>query len=157
ARAADNDSPDSTIPGWHQKNGVWQPDEPFVAGQQRATGLQAAFPPMRSLEKNPMTPEKVALGKLLFFDPILSGQNNISCAHCHHPDHGFADGRKLSMGFGGTGVGPTRSGGHVLGRSAPSLWNSAYHKWQFWDGRADDLEAQAGGPITNEHEMGEKP
>ncbi len=104
-----------------------------------------------------MTPEKVALGKLLFFDPIVSGENTISCAHCHHPDHGLADGRKLSMGFGGTGVGPDRSGGHVLGRSAPSLWNAAYYKWQFWDGRADDLEAQAAGPITNEHEMGEKP
>ena len=39
----------------------------------------------------------------------------------------------------------------------PALWNAAYHKWQFWDGRADDLEAQAAGPITNEHEMGEKP
>ena len=43
------------------------------------------------------------------------------------------------------------------GRSAPSLWNAAYHKWQFWDGRADDLETQAAGPITNENEMGEKP
>ncbi len=112
---------------------------------------------MRSLGTNPMTPEKVALGKLLFFDPIVSGENTISCAHCHHPDHGLADGRKLSMGFGGTGVGPKRTGGDVLGRSAPSLWNSAYYKWQFWDGRADDLEAQAAGPITNEHEMGEKP
>lgn len=145
------------IPGWLNRGGQWVPDEPYVAGQPRATGLQAPFPPMRSLDSNPMTPEKVALGKLLFFDPILSGQNNMSCAHCHHPDHGFSDGRKLSMGYGGSGVGPDRSGGHVLGRSAPTLWNAAYHKWQFWDGRADDLEAQAKGPITNEHEMGEKP
>ena len=94
------------IPGWVIRGGNWQPNEPYVAGQPRATGLQAAFPPMRSLDKNPMTPEKVELGKLLFFDPILSGQNTISCAHCHHPDFGFSDGRKLSMGFGGTGVGP---------------------------------------------------
>ncbi len=104
-----------------------------------------------------MAPAKVELGKLLFFDPILSGRNDISCAHCHHPDYGFTDGRKLSMGFGGSGVGPARSGGDVLGRGAPSLWNAAYNKWQFWDGRAADLEAQAAGPITNEHEMGEKP
>jgi parallel beta-helix repeat protein len=145
------------IPGWVQQGGIWRPAEPYVAGQPRATGLQVPFPPMRSLEDNPMTPEKVALGKLLFFDPIVSGENTISCAHCHHPDHGFADGRKLSMGFGGKGVGPERSGGHVLGRSAPSLWNAAYAKWQFWDGRADDLETQAAGPITNEHEMGEDP
>ncbi len=146
-----------SISGWLLRSGVWVPDEPYVAGQPRATGLQAPFPPMRSLDKNPMTPEKVALGKLLFFDPIVSGQNNMSCAHCHHPDHGFADGRKLSMGYGGTGIGPDRTGGHELGRHAPTLWNAAYHKWQFWDGRADDLEEQAKGPITNEHEMGEKP
>ncbi len=145
------------VPGWVERDGQWFPLEPFVAGQPRATGLQLPFPPMRSLDTNPMTPEKVALGKLLFFDPIVSGENTISCAHCHHPDHGLADGRKLSMGFGGTGVGPDRTGGDVLGRSAPSLWNAAYYKWQFWDGRADDLEAQAAGPITNEHEMGEKP
>jgi parallel beta-helix repeat protein len=146
-----------SVLGWRMRDGAWAPDEPFVAGQPRATGLQAPFPQMRSLEKNPMTPEKVELGKLLFFDPILSGADTISCAHCHHPDHGFADGRKLSMGFNGLGVGPERNGGHVLGRSAPSIWNAAYHKWQFWDGRADDLEAQAAGPITNEHEMGENP
>ncbi|MBI2824738.1 MAG: right-handed parallel beta-helix repeat-containing protein [Planctomycetia bacterium] len=145
------------ISGWVERDGRWVPAEPFVAGQQRATGLQAPFPPMRSIDKNPMTPEKVELGKLLFFDPILSGENTISCAHCHHPDYGFADGRKLSMGFGGKGVGPERSGGDQLGRAAPALWNAAYNKWQFWDGRADDLEAQAAGPVTNEHEMGEKP
>ena len=145
------------IPGWIERDGQWICDEPYVAGQPRATGLQAPYPAMRSLDKNPMTPAKVELGKLLFFDPILSGQNTMSCAHCHHPDYGFADGRKLSMGFGGSGVGPERSGGDVLGRGAPSLWNAAYQKWQFWDGRADDLEAQAAGPITNEHEMGEKP
>jgi cytochrome c peroxidase len=145
------------VPGWLQQNGAWRPAEPYVAGNPRATGLQSPFPAMRSLDKNPMTPEKVALGKLLFFDPILSGANTISCAHCHHPDHGFSDGRKLSMGFGGTGVGPERRDGDILARGSPSLWNAAYNKWQFWDGRADDLEAQAAGPITNEHEMGEKP
>lgn len=144
------------IPGWLEANGTWQPAEPYLAGQPRATGLQSPFPPMRSLDTNPMTPQKVELGKLLFFDPILSGQNSISCAHCHHPDHGFSDGRKLSMGFKGTGVGPARSGGDVLARGAPSLWNAAYNKWQFWDGRANDLEAQAAGPMTNEHEMGEQ-
>ncbi len=157
AAVADPADATASIPGWQEKNGIWVPDEPYVAGQPRATGLQAPFPVMRSLDKNPMTPAKVELGKLLFFDPLLSGENTISCAHCHHPDHGFADGRKLSMGYGGQGIGPNRSGGHELGRSAPSLWNSAYHKWQFWDGRADDLEEQAAGPITNEHEMGEKP
>jgi len=146
-----------TITGWIYRGGAYLADEPLAAGQPRATGLQSLFPPMRSLGANPMTPEKVELGKLLFFDPVLSGKNDTSCAHCHHPDHGFTDGRKLSMGFGGRGVGPQRTGGDVLGRGAPSLWNAAYSKWQFWDGRAEDLETQAAGPITNEHEMGEKP
>ncbi len=155
SQAAEPDA--EAIPGWVERDGQWAPLEPYVAGQPRATGLQAPFPPMRSLDKNPMTPKKVALGRLLFFDPILSGENTISCAHCHHPDHGLADGRALSMGFGGGGIGPERTGGDVLGRSAPSLWNAAYQKWQFWDGRADDLEAQAAGPITNEHEMGQDP
>lgn len=145
------------IPGWALRQGTWQPLEPYVAGQPRATGLQSPFPQMRSLDTNPMNPDKVALGKLLFFDPIASGENTISCAHCHHPDHGLADGRKLSMGFSGVGIGPERTGGHELGRHAPTLWNAAYQKWQFWDGRAEDLEQQAAGPITNEHEMGEKP
>ncbi len=108
------------IPGWVERNGDWFPLEPFVAGQPRATGLQAPFPAMRSLDTNPMSAEKVALGKLLFFDPIVSGDNLTSCAHCHHPDHGFADGRKLSMGFGGQGVGPERSGGDVLGAAPPA-------------------------------------
>ncbi len=155
-RAEDEAAP-ASISGWRSQGDIWQPAEPYVEGQRRATSLQLPFPKMPSLDKNPMTPEKVALGKLLFFDPIVSGENTISCAHCHHPDFGFADGRKLSMGFGGKGVGPERSGGDVLGRSAPSLWNAAYYKWQFWDGRADDLEEQAAGPITNEHEMGETP
>ena len=151
------DAAPAEIPGWALRQGTWQPLEPYVAGQPRATGLQSPFPQMRSLDSNPMTPDKVALGKLLFFDPIASGENTISCAHCHHPDHGLADGRKLSMGFGGQGIGPERTGGHELGRHAPTLWNAAYQKWQFWDGRAEDLEQQAAGPITNEHEMGEKP
>ncbi|MEX2112551.1 MAG: parallel beta-helix domain-containing protein [Pirellulales bacterium] len=155
--SAEESAPAPQIPGWVARGSAWHPAEPYAEGQPRATSLQLPFPKMRSLESNSMSPEKVALGKLLFFDPLLSGQNTISCAHCHHPDHGMADGRKLSMGFGGTGVGPERTGGDVLGRSAPSLWNAAYYKWQFWDGRADDLEAQAAGPITNEHEMGEKP
>lgn len=155
-RAAEAAAP-PPISGWVFLGGAYRADEPLAAGQPRATGLQSLFPPMRSLDANPMTPEKVELGKLLFFDPVLSGKNDTSCAHCHHPDHGFTDGRKLSMGFGGSGVGPNRTGGDVLGRGAPSLWNAAYSKWQFWDGRAEDLEAQAAGPITNEHEMGEKP
>jgi parallel beta-helix repeat protein len=108
---------------------------------------------MKSLVENPLTPAKVKLGKLLYFDPILSGENTISCAHCHHPDFGFSDGRKTSMGLHGRGVGPERTGGDVLPRRAPVIWNAAYNPVQFWDGRAKDLEQQAEGPIQDAHEM----
>src|ERR1041385_3075947 len=141
------------IPGFTFRQGVYQPNEPWRETQPRMTGLQQAFPPMKSVEENPITPAKVGLGKLLYFDPILSGENNISCAHCHHPDFGFADGRKTSMGVHGNGVGPERAGGDVLTRGAPVVWNAAYNPLQFWDGRAKDLEEQAGGPIQDAHEM----
>ena len=80
--------------------------------------------------------DRAALGRLLFFDPIVSGDNTVSCATCHHPDLGFSDGRGLSMGKGGKGEGPDRAGGAVIKRGAPSLWNAAYNHLQFWDGRA---------------------
>ncbi len=70
------------------------------------------------------------LGQLLFFDPILSGNRNISCATCHHPDHASADGLSLGIGEGGQGVGPKRSAGKGasrirkrIPRNAPALWN----------------------------------
>ena len=141
------------IPGYTYNGGVYQPNEPYREGQPRATGLQQPFPKMPSIEENPLTPSKVKLGKLLYFDPILSGDNTISCAHCHHPDFGFTDGRKTSMGRGGQGLGPERSGGDVLARGAPTIWNAAYSPLQFWDGRAKDLEQQAEGPIQDAHEM----
>ncbi|HLG13310.1 MAG TPA: parallel beta-helix domain-containing protein [Blastocatellia bacterium] len=125
-------------------------------------GLRKPFPAMVLRADNPLSPEpaadkRVALGRLLFFDPILSGENNISCATCHHPDLGFTDGRGESMGKGGHGLGPDRKGGEVVRRSAPTLWNAAYNHLQFWDGRAADLEEQAEGPIKNEIEMAEDP
>jgi cytochrome c peroxidase len=124
-------------------------------------GLVRQFPKMILRADNPMptasTDERVQLGRLLFFDPILSGANDISCATCHHPDLGFGDGRALSMGKGGHGIGAERAAGAVVRRGAPTLWNAAFNHKQFWDGRADDLEDQAKGPITNEIEMNENP
>jgi parallel beta-helix repeat protein len=120
-------------------------------------GLRRPFPAMAVRPGNEITPERVALGRLLYFDPILSGGNDVSCATCHHPDLGLADGRGLSMGKGGTGVGPERSGGTVVRRSAPTVWNAAYNHRQFWDGRASDLEDQARFPITSADEMAQDP
>lgn len=141
------------IPGFTFRDGGYQPNEPYREGEARVTGLQQPFPKMQSVDENPMTPAKVKLGKLLYFDPILSGDNTISCAHCHHPNFGFSDGLKTSMGFKGQGIGPERSGGDVLARGAPTIWNAAYSPLQFWDGRAKDLEQQAEGPIQDAHEM----
>src|SRR5262249_46272231 len=120
-------------------------------------GIFRPFPAMAMRADNPMTPEKIALGRYLFFDPILSGDNTISCATCHHPDLGFSDGRALSMGAGGKGLAFAREGGAVIRRAAPSIWNAAYNHRQFWDGRAADLEEQARGPITSAKEMNQDP
>jgi len=132
-----------------------------TAGVIGAGGLHRNFPAMVLRSDNPLpatgSDPRVELGRLLFFDPILSGANDISCAHCHHPDLGFSDGRGLSMGKGGKGVGPDRAGGTLVKRGAPTLWNAAYNHMQFWDGRAPDLEEQARGPITSDIEMNENP
>jgi parallel beta-helix repeat protein len=120
-------------------------------------GLRRPFPAMAVRADNAVTPERVALGRLLYFDPILSGGNDVSCATCHHPDLGLTDGRGLSMGKGGKGLGPERAGGKVVRRGAPTVWNAAFNHRQFWDGRASDLEDQARFPITSPDEMAQDP
>ncbi len=110
-------------------------------------GLLKPFPAMNRPAGSLNSPERIELGRLLFFDPLLSGDNSISCAHCHHPDRGFADGLDFSIGI--------RS--QRTGRSAPTVWNSAFNKEQFWDGRATTLEDQAKGPIQSPVEMDQKP
>ena len=118
-----------------------------------SSNLQRPFPKMVQRDDNPDTPEKIELGRMLFFDPVLSGDNTISCAHCHHPDLGFSDNRGLSMGNNGKGIGRKRVGGAVLRRGSPTLWNVGYNHAQYWDGRAKDLEHQAMFPITDSNEM----
>ena len=137
-------------------------DEGTTGVDSRASGLKKPFPSMVVPATNPMSSDlrndlRTALGHLLFFDPIVSGDNTVSCATCHHPDLGLSDGRGLSMGRGGSGVGPSRAGGIVIRRGAPTLWNAAYNHLQFWDGRAAHLEEQASKPITSADEMNEKP
>ena len=107
-------------------------------------GLLREFPPLNEPADNPTTPAKAELGSLLFFDPVLSENNDIACATCHQPDLGFADGRPLA-------IGPT---GTVLTRNAPGLWNVGYAQYLFWDGRFTSLEAQSEVPLTHPDEMG---
>jgi cytochrome c peroxidase len=93
--------------------------------------------------ENLPNPERVELGKMLFFDPRLSGSNWISCASCHNPLLGWSDGLP-------TGVG---DGMRALGRKTPSLVNSGFNTINMWDGRAPTLEAQAWTPMLDSAEM----
>lgn len=118
------------------------------------SGLQRAFPPTNEPVDNPTTTQKAELGRLLFFDPVLSIGDDMACATCHHPDYGFADGLSVAQGRGGVGAGPQRQGGVPLTRNTPSLWNVAYESIFFWDGREESLENQALVPLTHQDEMG---
>jgi cytochrome c peroxidase len=95
-------------------------------------------------EDNPLTKDKVELGRLLFFDKRLSQDNTIACASCHLAKFGFTDGKPVSTGIRG----------QKGGRSAPASINRVFSSAQFWDGRAATLEAQSIGPFTNPIEHG---
>ena len=97
-------------------------------------------------DRNPFTREGVELGRMLFYDPILSGNNKISCATCHSPQKAFSDGVALAS----HGI-----SGQPLHRHAPALQNLAWHKGWFWDGGASDIESLNFGPITHPDEMGQ--
>lgn len=92
---------------------------------------------------NPITPEKVALGRMLYFDTRFSAGNDVSCYVCH-PLHDYGTTHRM------TGVGHDQAKG---GRNEPTVYNAAGHLAQFWDGRAADVEAQALGPVLNPVEM----
>jgi len=94
--------------------------------------------------ENPVTPEKVALGRSLYFDKRLSKDGTVSCATCHDPAKGFSDGKKVAEGIGG------KKGA----RNSPTVLNAVFYEFQFWDGRAASLEEQAKGPMINAVEMG---
>lgn len=96
-------------------------------------------------EANPLTPEKVALGQQLFFDPRLSADNTVACATCHDPRKGFSNGERVGIGIRGQrGT-----------RNVPTVLNAALNDFYFWDGRAGSLEEQALGPMQNPLEMGQ--
>src|SRR5215510_12173363 len=101
--------------------------------------IQPLPPPLAKYEAmeippdNPMTPEKVALGRQLFFDKRLSVDGSKSCYSCHVCEKGLTDGLPKAIG----------AGNKQLTRSSPTLWNIGYHKEFYWDGRSNSLEAQA--------------
>ena len=95
------------------------------------------------LPGNPASAAKVELGKMLYFDPRLSASHAISCNSCHN------------IGLGGADAEPTSLGHRWQhgGRNSPTVFNAVFNTAQFWDGRAKDLEEQAGGPMANPLEM----
>jgi cytochrome c peroxidase len=115
-------------------------------GEPLAIAAPLGLPPLPATPRPP-TQSAVALGKMLYFRTGLSADGSISCATCHDPAKGLADGRQVSLGVGG------RTGR----RNAPTVRNAVYGRLQFWDGRAASLEEQALGPLTNSLEMAHTP
>jgi cytochrome c peroxidase len=114
----------------------------------RAQGLFKQIPAKSpALKDNPISPAKVELGKKLYFDPRLSASQLISCNTCHNVGLGGADLQETSIGHGWQ-KGP---------RNAPTVLNAVFNIAQFWDGRAEDLKAQAKGPVQASVEMNNKP
>jgi cytochrome c peroxidase len=119
---------------------------------------------------NPSTKEKIELGRLLFYDPVLSGKKDVSCASCHHPEFGYAESLQVSIGVNGKGLGEKRifslpNDIPFTKRNSQTLLNTAFNgididgNYQpeeapmFWDLRANSLEAQALQPIRQLEEM----
>jgi len=121
-----------------------------LAAAEPAAGVEAAWRALFQREAlppappdNPMSAAKVALGQRLFEDPRLSAGQR-SCASCHRPQRAFSDGRRRALGLNGA----------PLARNTPPLWNLAWSRHYFWDGRAPSLEAQVVMPIATADEMG---
>jgi cytochrome c peroxidase len=107
-------------------------------------GLAAGAAEIKGIDNNPLTRAKIELGRQLYFDTRLSVDNTISCASCHDPDKGYA--RETQFGVGVEG--------QTGDKNSPVAYNRILSGPQFWDGRAESLEAQAVGPIANPIEMG---
>jgi cytochrome c peroxidase len=135
AACARRQAPPAQVPEWEVVNPIGPLPAPPLGIDSRLADL-----------REPPTPERVRLGRWLFFDPRLSADNTISCATCHHPEDGFSEPTPVSTGIRG----------QKGTRKAPTFVNAAWRLSDafFWDGRAGSLEAQALGPIANPIEMG---
>ncbi len=151
-------------------------EQPSKKPNSRATepedlGEIAALPlTYKDPANNPSTPEKIELGRLLFYDPILSGTKDVSCASCHHPEFGYAESLQVSIGVNGKGLGEKRifsmpNDIPFTKRNSQTLLNTAFNGIDingdyipeeapmFWDLRSKGLEAQAMIPIKQLEEM----
>ncbi|MEW6126857.1 MAG: cytochrome c peroxidase [Acidobacteriota bacterium] len=127
---------------WAIVNGL-----PVAALHQQESATSTALPPKAPAPAdNPTTKERIELGKQLFFDARLSGDNTMSCASCHLPEKAFTDGLTKAKG----------AGGKSLTRNTPGLTNVGFYTRYLWDGRAGSLEEQALMPIQSADEMNQK-
>lgn len=116
----------------------------LLVGASSVSAFEALPKKVPTPADNPTTAAKVELGKQLYFDPRLSIDGTVSCNSCHNVMSSGTDNRATSVGING----------QRGGRSAPTVWNSAFLSVQFWDGRANSLEDQAKGPPLNPVEKG---
>jgi cytochrome c peroxidase len=119
----------------------------FRISEQGGLSYPEYFPePSYAFDRNPLSKEKVTLGRVLFYDPILSKDSSISCASCHSPYHAFAHtDHDLSHGIHD----------QIGTRNAPALFNLAWQQRFMWDGAINHLDMQALAPISHPQEMGE--
>jgi cytochrome c peroxidase len=123
-----------------------EPDDTAAAGppSSQHKNLFGGMPATMESPDNPLTDAKIALGRILYYEPRMSANDEISCNSCHLLDEFGVDGQATSPGHDGTfGV-----------RNSPTVYNAALHVAQFWDGREPTVEAQAKGPILNPVEHG---
>ncbi len=135
-----------------------------------STIIRALPTDVESPPGNPPSPAKTALGKLLFYDPLLSGNKDVACVTCHHPESGYAEFLDISIGVNGRGLGSKRKFNQpntipFVKRNAQSILNTAFNGIQvsnkyapdqapmFWDSRVKSLEQQAIEPIKTLEEM----
>ena len=114
---------------------------------------------------NISTPEKINLGRMLFWDPVLSGNGDVACASCHHPDNDYAEELETSLGVGARGLSRGRRGGTLVKRNSMTILNIAFNgidengnydpsnTVSFWDNREKSLEDQALQPVFSFEEM----
>lgn len=162
--------------GCSDSDGLLDPPEDLTPEQELTRFIRANYPLETMPTEIPYPPDNppdedvIALGRQLFFDPVLSGDGDVSCATCHHPALAWADGIPVSIGVGGVGIGPERvqtmpitTTEFTTPRNSLTILNVGLHKpfegepphrgRIFWDGRANGLEEQARLPVRNRDEM----
>lgn len=162
--------------GCSDSNGPTGPPEELTPEQELTAFIRATYPLETIPDQPPYPPENppdedvIALGRLVFFDPILSGDRDVACATCHHPAFAWADGIPVSIGVGGVGIGPDRvqtltgePTEFTTPRNSPTILDVAFNEpfegepeyrgVMFWDGRVNGLEEQARMPVRSRDEM----